>query len=251
MVLWHMSGAKNDFAVLDARDLSLDMSALAVKVCLMLGADGFMALDYSDVADFKLHFYNNDGSRAEMCGNGARCICRFAYDNGIAGAKMTVETDAGIVEGERISEEVYKIKLDPPKNIELAKSVRLSCVTVGVPHAVIELEGLDFDMADELFEYARALRRELDANVDFYSRLDGDTVRVLTYERGVEDFTLACGTGSAAVAVSLWSKGEFSGGRLTVKNKGGDLDVFVEAKERRISAVYLEGDAKLEGVEEY
>ena len=91
MRVYHMSGAGNDFAVVDARGLSLDFSPLAVRLCRELGADGFMAVDTAADADFRLHFYNSDGSRGEMCGNGSRCICRFAYDNGIAGETMTVD----------------------------------------------------------------------------------------------------------------------------------------------------------------
>ena len=87
MEFWHMSGAGNDFVVTDARGKDLDFSALAQDLCGKTGADGFMALDHSAAADFRLHFYNSDGSRGEMCGNGARCICRFAYDRGIAGRK--------------------------------------------------------------------------------------------------------------------------------------------------------------------
>ena len=102
MQVWYMSGAGNDFMVIDARGQQLDFEALTKELCPLTGADGFMAVDNSDKADFKLHFYNSDGSRGEMCGNGARCICKFAYDQGIAGAEMTVETDAGIVPGWRL-----------------------------------------------------------------------------------------------------------------------------------------------------
>ena len=92
MNVTYMNGAGNDFMVLDARGMTLDFEALAVKLCKLTGADGFMAVDHSEKADFRLHFYNSDGTRGEMCGNGARCICRYAYDMGIAGAEMTVET---------------------------------------------------------------------------------------------------------------------------------------------------------------
>ena len=102
MKVWHMSGAGNDFMVLDARGKTLDFEALAKELCAKTGADGFMAVDYAADADFTLHFYNSDGSRGEMCGNGSRCICRFAYDNGIAGQTMTIHTDAGLVPGWRL-----------------------------------------------------------------------------------------------------------------------------------------------------
>ena len=73
MQCWHMSGAGNDFMVIDARGLTLDFEEMSKELCALSGADGFMAVDYSERADFKLHFYNSDGSRGEMCGNGSRC----------------------------------------------------------------------------------------------------------------------------------------------------------------------------------
>ena len=106
MQLWHMSGAGNDFVVLDARGKQIDFQAMAIKLCTQMGADGFLAVDNSEIADFKLHFYNPDGLRGEMCGNGARCVCKFAYDNGIAGETMTVETDAGLVYGWRLGKPI-------------------------------------------------------------------------------------------------------------------------------------------------
>ena len=95
----HMSGAGNDFMVVDGRGQNLDYEELSQKLCAMTGADGFMALDISDIADFRLHYYNADGSRGEMCGNGSRCICKFAYDLGAVGEEMSIQTDAGIVSG--------------------------------------------------------------------------------------------------------------------------------------------------------
>ena len=114
MEILHMSGAGNDFAVLDARGKQLDFPELAKKLCKELGADGLLAADVSEKADFKLHFYNPDGSRGEMCGNGARCICKFAYDKAIAGEAMTVETDAGLVYGWRLAENQYRVQLNNP-----------------------------------------------------------------------------------------------------------------------------------------
>ena len=144
MNVYYMNGAGNDFMVMDARGLVLDFSALAVKLCALKGADGFMAVDVSDTADFRLHFYNADGSRGEMCGNGARCICRFAYDMGIAGAEMTVETDAGLVPGWRLDENLYRVKLNNPSVLDLNRKGEIAYVELGnpgVPHAVYEYKG--------------------------------------------------------------------------------------------------------------
>ena len=234
MKVWYMNGAGNDFMVMDARGQSPDFSALAVKLCRLTGADGFMAADVSETADFRLHFYNSDGTRGEMCGNGARCICRFAYENGMAPENMTVQTDAGIVRGWRLSEEQYRVRLNEPGVLDLRRKPDCAYVELGnpgVPHAVKEVPGLSWDQADALKPMAQALRHDeafpKGANANLYTWLDNDTVRILTFERGVEDYTLACGTGSASTAVTLWAEGKLPGGKLTVKNKGGDLAVTV------------------------
>ena len=252
MNIWYMNGAGNDFMVIDARGKQLDFSPLAVELCKLTGADGFMAVDHSEIADFKLHFYNSDGSRGEMCGNGSRCICRFAYDHGIAGENMTVETDAGIVCGKRLSEDQYLVKLNNPGILDLERKGAIAYVELGdpgVPHAVMEVPGLQWEMADALLDQARALRHDSafpkGANVNLYTWLDENTIRILTFERGVEDYTLACGTGSASTAVVLWLKGKCPTGKLTVKNKGGDLTVTIEGSQGQVTALWLEGPAEV------
>ena len=252
MKVWYMNGAGNDFMVIDARDQQLDFSSLALSLCKLTGADGFMATDVSEKADFKLHFYNADGSRGEMCGNGARCICRFAYENGLAGDTMTVETDAGIVYGWRLSETQYRVKLNNPGIVDLHR--KLDCAYIelgdpGVPHAVMEVPELSWEQKEDLRPMAKALRHDSafpkGANANLYTWLDDTTVRILTFERGVEDYTLACGTGSASVAVVLWLREKFPGGVLTVKNPGGDLTVTVDGKNGAVSALYLEGPTEV------
>lgn len=249
MVLWHMSGAGNDFLVTDIRNKDFDMESLAKELCSVYGADGFMALDKSCVADIRLHFYNSDGSRAEMCGNGARCICRFAFDNGIVGEKMSVETDAGLVFGERMSDEIYRVRLNNPKDVELDKKNGVDYAVVGVPHACVKVLSIDWNNTRELALKAKELRYdsmfENGANVNFYSKIDENTVKILTYERGVEGFTLACGTGSGAVATVLWKRGELLNRELTLENKGGELKVFVKEKNGEIESIFLEGNAEI------
>lgn len=252
MECWHMSGAGNDFMVIDARGRRLDFQALALELCAKTGADGFMAVDRSDTADFKLHFYNSDGSRGEMCGNGSRCICRFAYEKGIAGETMTVETDAGPVLGWRLSEEQYRVRLNDPSVIDLGRRedaayVELGCP--GVPHGIVEVPGLTWQMAEPLRNRAKALRYDpafpKGANINFYTWLGEGKVRVMTYERGVEDYTLACGTGCGSLAAAVWTAGKLPGGCLTAENKGGILKVRVENHDGRISALLLEGPAEV------
>ena len=252
----HMSGAGNDFMVIDARGSCLNFSALAKALCAKTGADGFMALDDSQIADFKLHFYNSDGTRGEMCGNGSRCICKFAYDNGIAGSAMTVETDAGLIYGWRLEENRYKVQLNNPGVCDLQRKPGVSYVELGdpgIPHAVTEVPDLTWESAEALREKALALRFDpafpKGANINFYRRLDETTVRVLTHERGVEDYTLACGTGCTSTAVTLFYEGKLPQKQLHCENKGGLLTVTVEDKNGIITGLFLEGPA--ENLKEY
>ena len=252
MRVTHMSGAGNDFAVIDARGLTLDFSQLALKLCEQLDCDGFMAVDHSDTADFRLHFYNADGSRGEMCGNGSRCICKFAYDLGIAGEEMTVQTDAGIVYGWRLGENQYRVKLNNPGVTDLKRKEDVAYIelgTPGVPHAVKRVPGLNHADREKLRELGVSLRYDpafpKGANVNFYDWLDEKTIRILTYERGVEDYTLACGTGSASVVSVLYLRGELTENTLSVENPGGMLSVRLEGDNGQVQALYLEGPAQV------
>ena len=250
MKVWHMSGAGNDFMVLDARGKTLDFEALAKELCAKTGADGFMAVDYADDADFTLHFYNSDGSRGEMCGNGSRCICRFAYDNGIAGQAMTIHTDAGLVPGWRLGEERYRVKLNNPGVLDIARKPDCAYVELGnpgVPHGVKEVPRLQFDQRDALRQEAKALRYDpafpKGANINFYTWLGESEVRVLTYERGVENYTLACGTGCGSTAATLFTQGKLPEGKLLCHCPGGDLQVTVGEADGVINSILLEGPA--------
>ena len=251
MNAWYMSGAGNDFMVIDARGLSLDFSALALKLCKLADCDGFMAVEYSDKAHFKLHFYNADGSRGEMCGNGSRCVAKFAYDHGIAPENMTIETDAGLLTADRISENQYRVRLNNPGIVDLHRCGDMAYVELGdpgVPHGVFRYDGLRWDLRDTLRARMRAERYAdyfpKGANVNYYDFLEKDRVRILTFERGVEDFTLACGTGSGSVAAVLWLTGKLPGGKLAVENPGGTLLFELEGTETEVTSILMTGPAE-------
>jgi diaminopimelate epimerase len=146
---YKMSGSGNDFIIIDNRDFSLDigdLSEFARKVCkrkFSVGADGLVVIEPSDNADFKWRFFNSDGSLAEMCGNAARCVARFAFMKGIAGEKMSWETIAGIISAE-VKEDTVKVKLTDPLPVEVAIKIEtngqkfiLDGIDTGVPHAVV------------------------------------------------------------------------------------------------------------------
>ena len=248
----HMSGAGNDFVVVDIRGIDADLAALAVRACAITGADGFLALDKSDIADFRLHFYNSDGLRGEMCGNGARCICRYAYEHGITGPEATIQTDAGLVYGKRVDTDTYRVRLNNPGVLELDYLNDIAYVELGnpgIPHAVLEIPDLKWEDKELLRPMAVAIRHNpvfpKGVNVNFYTWLGENTVRILSYERGVEDFTLACGTGSGSLAAVLWKKGRIAHS-LTAENPGGTLTLTVSGT-ANIKELYLEGPTEILG----
>ena len=252
MKVWYMNGAGNDFMVIDARGQKLDFEKFALDLCKHTGADGFMAVDYSQKADFKLHFYNADGSRGEMCGNGARCICRFAYDLGIAGENMVVETDAGLVPSQRIDQNEYVVKLNNPGMLDLHRKGEIAYVELGnpgVPHAVARYDGDLWADADCIWDHMQQLRHDpafpKGANVNFYQPVGDAEVKVLTFERGVEDYTLACGTGCGSIASVLWLSGKLPGGKLTAHNRGGILTVTVGGEAGTIDSIHLQGPTEV------
>lgn len=252
MKAWYMSGAGNDFMVIDGRGLELDYSAMALELCKMADCDGFMAVDNSDTADFKLHFYNADGSRGEMCGNGSRCVSKFAYDNGIAPAEMTIETDAGLLKSTRISENQYRVRLNNPGIVDLHRHGGMAYVELGdpgVPHGVFRFPGLKWEMRDELRERMRSERFAdyfpKGANVNYYDWIGETRIRILTFERGVEDFTLACGTGSGSCAVVLWLTGQLPGGSVAVENPGGTLEFRITGENGVVTEILMTGPAEV------
>ena len=164
---------------------------------------------------------------------------------------MIVETDAGLVPGWRLDENRYRVKLNNPGILDLNRREDSAYVELGmpgVPHGVTHIPGLSWEMAQDLRDRAVALRYAPEfpkgANINFYDWIGENTVRVLTYERGVENYTLACGTGCGSIASVLWTKGQLPGGVLTAVNKGGTLTVTIGGKEGAIDSILLEGPAE-------
>ena len=261
-----MNGAGNDFLILNNIEEKLpysDFPAIARTLChrhLSVGADGLMVVEESQSgADFRMLFYNADGSEGEMCGNGARCICRYGYENGLAGEKQTMETPSGIVTGWRIDARNYRIRLTDPSVIRLTCPVDAcgenhECSYVelgspGLPHAVVPIPGLGQKSMDEMRELGKTLRCHSEfpkgANVNFYDITGSDQLTLLTYERGVEDFTFACGTGTGSTVLVLTLMGKVSGRGVEVRSPGGTLRVSVDRNGERIENLWLTGPTNL------
>jgi diaminopimelate epimerase len=254
-----MSGCGNDFIFIDNRKNAVDVdniSDFVKKICrrrMSVGADGLMLIENSRTADFKWRFFNSDGSLAEMCGNGARCAARFACENGIAGQTMSFETEAGIICAEASGERV-RIKMTNPSEVEGditlgvgEAPVEMSFVNTGVPHVVIfkeDVHGLDIIPVSREIRFHKRFAPS-GTNVNFVGFRDDGVIDIRTYERGVEDETLACGTGAVAGAIVLSLKtGQKS--PLSLKTKsGGMLTIYFSQQEGRFTDVFLEGDARI------
>ena len=266
MEFWKMNGAGNDFLILNNLTERLSpevLSRIAQTLCerhLSIGADGLMVVDApTQGGDYKMLFFNSDGSLGEMCGNGARGICRYGYENGLAGETQVGETTAGIVTGKRISERLYKIRLNDPTTMKLDAGVEVdgihyNCAYVelgnpGLPHAVVPYAGLKNADENELRELGRKLRWHKSfpkgANVNFYELTGEDEIYERTFERGVEDFTYACGTGTGSVAAVLTMQGKVSGRGVRVNMTGGQLVIDVEREGPRITDLYLTGPTNI------
>lgn len=266
MRFWKMNGAGNDFIILNNIEEKLDRSlfpAIARTLChrhLSIGADGFMVVDTPEQGgDYRMLFYNSDGSVGEMCGNGARCICRYGYENGLAGEEQTVETASGIVTGKRIDQRNYRIRLTDPTVIRLDYPVEAAgkpwpCSYIelgdpGLPHAVVPYPGLKDKTMDELRALGRSLRWHpafpKGANVNFCDVTGPDQVVELTYERGVEDFTYACGTGTGSMVLALTLKGLVSGKDVAVTVPGGALRVTVDREGTTVKSLWLTGPTNI------
>lgn len=263
MRFWKMNGAGNDFLIVDDRQNAVpderwpDIVRTLCQRHLSIGADGFMIVKKpTDGGDYKMLFFNSDGSMGEMCGNGARCICRYGLENGLAGRVQRVETTAGLVTGWQVDRQRYRVRLNDPCNIRLhdrmeAEGTIYDCAYLelgdpGIPHAVVPIRGLqDYD-TQTLRRLGRRLRYDpafpKGANVNFYELIGPNHVYERTYERGVEDFTYACGTGTGSVVTVLTLLGKVSGKNVQVDMTGGRLVIDVERDGTgRITDLYLTG----------
>ena len=262
-----MHGAGNSFVILENAHGELqgeDLGVLALLLCRQEMTDGMIVLsDGGEEADVSMLFYNSDGSTGEMCGNGARCTARYAVEHGFArdAEHIRIRATAGLVTARRISKELYEIRLNDPSVIELERRVELDGETLvcsyvelgdpGIPHAVVAVEEGAFRDLDALRERGRALRHHRafpkGANVSFVCSKGTGRVRAVTFERGVEDFTLACGTGCGAIALSLLLSGKEKGDRLTVDMPGGTLSVALRREGGEVKDLLLTGPTAVTG----
>ena len=254
-----MSGSGNDFVIIDNRVPVIDPDIkrdFVRKICALkssVGADGVIFVENSDKADFSWDFYNSDGSSAEMCGNGGRCVARYAYEKGIAPKNSSFETLAGIITAE-VSGPMVKVKLTPPQNLQQGLKVdfdgvsyEVGSINTGVPHAIVFSNDVD---AEDIRGIGSGIRHHAifapaGTNVNLVEKKGEHSIKIRTYERGVEDETLACGTGAVASAILAFS-GSTAASPVEVETRGGEmLKVYFEESNGAGLTAWLEGLTKI------
>ncbi len=251
-----MHGNGNDFVVFDEFEKVIvseeEKPEFVKKVCdrrFGVGGDGAIFVQKSEKADLKFRYFNSDGSEAEMCGNGIRCFARFSYERGYVDKVFKAETLAGIKELVVFPGRHFRVRVDmgfvefdsnkiPAKESKKEKGVWFSeiegfkvyAVNTGVPHAVVlvdcnELDNIKINIAKKI-RYNEIFPEGTNVNFACY---DSGVIRVRTYERGVEDETLSCGTGSVAVAAVLYKLG-ICGSKVKVITRGGELEIEFKEK---------------------
>jgi diaminopimelate epimerase len=252
-----MNGAGNDFILIDNRagDVHLDRNQI-VRLCDRhrgVGADGILLLENAtNRADFRMRYFNADGEEAEMCGNGARCFARFA--NKVAGAqqKISFETPAGMISAE-LAGDLVTLQMTEPRDLRFNLSLSMAnedktvhFINSGVSHVVIpvpRIDDVDVRREGAAIRYHKMFSPK-GANVNFVEKRGPKEIAVRTYERGVEDETLACGTGAVASALVFAATENVSGSIRVIARGGDELQVGFERMGNRFHDVTLTGPAE-------
>ena len=252
-----MNGAGNDFVLLDNRlgEIQLEPKQIA-RICDRhrgVGADGILLLEKAvNGADFRMRYYNADGGEAEMCGNGARCFARFAHKVAGAAGQISFETPAGVI-GAELHGESVTLRMSEPQDLRLNISLpeisgheSIHFIDSGVPHVVIPVPRIDD--VDVRRDGAMIRRHKMfspkGTNVNFLEKRGSQSVAIRTYERGVEDETLACGTGVVASAL-IFAATENTEGPISILVRGGsELTVDFKKNDQNFSEVTLSGPAE-------
>lgn len=251
-----MNGAGNDFVLIDNRLGDLRLAAEQIsKICDRhrgVGADGVLILERAaNGADFRMRYYNADGGEAEMCGNGARCFARYASRVAGPAEKLSFETPAGVI-GATLQGELVCLNMSEPKDLKLGITIPLPdqplsahFVNSGVPHVVVPVD--DLEKADVRGLGSAVRHHDLfapkGANVNFLKERGDKAISIRTYERGVEDETLACGTGVVASALIFAALQNVEGPIGVLVRGGNELQVAFDRAGDQFKDVTLTGPA--------
>ncbi len=258
MNFYKMSGSGNDFVLLDNRDghLPNDLLPLVQTLCHRrngIGADGVLIIEKSTKADFRMRYLNADGGEVSFCGNGGRCIAWFAHSIGAAGQSMSFEAGDGLHRAE-VNGNLVKLQMREPRDFDLRflldlddRGYSASFVDTGVPHVVIPVAEVDDFPVVETGKKIRHHEKYQPAgtNANFIEITDRHHLKIRTYERGVEDETLACGTGATAAAVISARLGMTESPVECLTRGGETLTIHFKMDGEAVSDVFLEGGVKL------
>lgn len=248
VTFYKYQGTGNDFIIIDNRLLTFDKTNCKniAKLCdrrFGIGADGLILLENHSTADFKMVYYNADGNESTMCGNGGRCISAFANFLGIVEDKATFEAIDGLHNAE-IETAIIKLQMQDVSEVEIFENH--SFLNTGSPHHVAlveDLVNLDIKNIGAKIRYG-APYNNAGSNVNFVNQISDNTFAVRTYERGVEDETLSCGTGVTAVALAMHKSGKTKTNHVVLKTEGGKLQVtFNRTEDGNYNNIWLIGPA--------
>ncbi|NVO03702.1 MAG: diaminopimelate epimerase [Bacteroidetes bacterium] len=253
LVFHKYHGAGNDFIVIDNRDKNITQDFFSITnvnfLCnrrLGIGADGLMILNPSNDFDFKMRYFNSDGKEGSMCGNGGRCITSFANDLGIINNEAKFLAIDGVHDSKILANsgliKTISLKMQDVRNIEINENY--SFLNTGSPHHVSFIEKVkEYDVFNEgrKIRYSDKYSPE-GTNVNFVELIENGLF-VRTYERGVEEETLSCGTGVTASTIAAFENGLIKSNSCNIQTLGGNFEVSFEKKDGIYQNIYLEGPA--------
>ena len=241
-------GTGNDFVLIDNRENCFDTNntALIAKLCdrrFGIGADGLILLEKSGKVDFKMVYFNSDGNQSTMCGNGGRCIVSFAKFLNVISSETTFEAIDGL-HFAKIDADIVHLQMIDVSEIDNQKE--FSFLDTGSPHHVQLVDNVtQFDVVKEghQIRYSSLYKEKGGSNINFVEQTNNDSFSLRTYERGVEDETLSCGTGATATAIAMFDKGLTKSNAINLKVQGGELKVTFKKEVNSYTNIFLIGPA--------
>lgn len=249
LTFYKYQGTGNDFVILDNRNLTFPKNDTKLINFLCdrrfgIGADGLMLLENDNLTDFKMVYYNADGNESSMCGNGGRCLTAFAKKMGIISDKATFNAVDGLHHAVIDDNDLVSLQMIDVESVKVDKDYVF--LNTGSPHHVQFVENLElYDVRREgaKIRYGE-LYGELGSNVNFVHQENESEFSIRTYERGVEDETLSCGTGATAVAIAMCELGKTNSKEVNINVQGGKLKISFDKDSNTYKNVFLTGPAQ-------
>jgi diaminopimelate epimerase len=248
LTFYKYEGTGNDFVMIDNREefFPKENTALIRHLCdrrFGIGGDGLILLEYDPEADFRMVYYNSDGNQSTMCGNGGRCIVAFAKSLGMIQTKAAFMAIDGRHHAEILEQDIVSLEMADVSEVRIFPEYVF--LDTGSPHHVqmeVDLFHLDVKTIGSSIRYSN-LYSEVGSNVNFVKQISDTSFAIRTYERGVEDETLSCGTGATAVAIAMHAVGKTTSNAIAINVQGGKLEVSFDKNETIYTKVILKGPA--------